>query len=299
MTKKNGKKWGDRKDATWIRNADPLHTLMPYLMLGRTDNEALLNDDMDLSAVNEFLEKKNADNPEFKYTIFHVVLAAMAKTIWLRPAMNRFMQANRLYQRHDISFSFVVKRKFSDKGEEALVIMKVDPESEVSPLEQVYTRVKKEVYKIRRENSNNDTGKFISKLALLPRPIMSFVAKLLFWLENRGWLPTAIASIDPFHSTCFVTNLGSIKMNASYHHLIDWGTNSFFVIIGEKKWQPVFQKDGTYEMKEMLPLGFTIDERIADGFYFANSVKVLRHIMKHPEILEQPLTAPVDFEGDM
>ena len=86
-------------------------------------------------------------------------------------------------------------------------------------------------------------------------------------------------------------------MSASYHHLVDWGTNSFFVIIGEKKWQPVFKKDGTYEMKEMLPMGFTIDERIADGFYFANSVKILRYIMNHPDILEQPLTAAIEFEG--
>ncbi len=299
MSKKNGKKWGDRKDATWIRTADPMHTLMPYLLLGRTDNEALLNDEVDLTAVSAYLAEKNSSNPEFKYTIFHVVLAAIAKTIYLRPAMNRFMQGNRLYQRDDISFSFVVKRKFSDKGEEALVIMKVDPESELSPLEQIYSRIKKEVYKIRKENANNDTGKLMESLAQLPRPIMKFVSKLLFWLEYRGLLPESLAKIDPYHSTCFVSNLGSIKMSASYHHLVDWGTNSFFVIIGEKKWQPVFEKDGTYEMKEMLPLGFTIDERIADGFYFANSVKILRYIMKHPEILDMPINTPINFEGEL
>ncbi len=298
MTKKNQKKWGDRKDATWIRESDPMHTLMPYLLLGRTDNEALLNDDVDLTAVNEFLDKKNASDPEFKYTIFHVVLAAIAKTIWQRPAMNRFMQGNRLYQRNDISFSFVVKRKFSDKAEEALVIMKVDPDSEVPVLEQIYSRIKREVYKIRKENVQDDTTDFMALLTKLPRPLLKFVSRLLFWLENRGWLPSEIEKIDPYHSTCFVSNLGSIKMSASYHHLVDWGTNSFFVIIGEKKWKPVFKKDGTYEMKEMLPMGFTIDERIADGFYFANSVKILRYIMKHPEILEQPLAAPVEFEGE-
>ena len=298
MSKKAKRSFGDRRDATLIRDADPLHTFMPYLLLGRTDNEALLNDEIDLSAVTEYLEKKNADSPDFKYTIFHVVLAALAKTIYLRPAMNRFLQGHRLYQRNDISFSFVVKRKFTDRAEEALVIMKMREESELSPMEQVYTKVKKEVLGIRKENKENDTINVISILNKIPRFLLRFVAKILFWLEYHGWLPSFLEQIDPYHSTCFVSNLGSIKMNASYHHLIDWGTNSFFVIIGEKKWKPVFNPDGSYEMRELLPMGFTIDERIADGFYFANSVKILRYIMAHPEVLDQPLTSQIDFEGD-
>jgi hypothetical protein len=287
------KKRGDRKDATWIRDADPLHSFMPYLLLGRTHNEALLNDEIDITSVTQYLEKKNADNPDFKYTLFHVILAAIAKTVYLRPAMNRFVQGHRLYQRNNISFSFVVKRAFSDSGSEALVIMKLDTESDRSPLEQIYTRVKKEVTAVRKENKTDNTTDFISILNKIPRPFLRFVARFLFWLEYHGWLPSALEKIDPYHATCFISNLGSIKMSASYHHLVDWGTNSFFVIIGEKKWQPVFNCDGSYEMKEMLPLGFTIDERIADGFYFANSVKVLRKILQNPEILDQQIQAPL------
>lgn len=299
MSKKSKRKLGDRRDATLIRDADPLHTFMPYLLLGRTDNEALLNDEMDLSAVKAYLDEKNSSSPDFKYTIFHVVLAAIAKTIYLRPAMNRFMQGHRLYQRNDISFSFVVKRAFSDHAEEALVIMKMREDSDLSPIEQVYTKVKKEVQGIRKENTEGGTIKAISLLNRIPRPLLRVVAKLLFWLEYRGWLPSFLEKLDPYHATCFISNLGSIKMTASYHHLIDWGTNSFFVIIGEKQWKPIFSRDGSYEMREMLPLGFTIDERIADGFYFANSIKILRYIIAHPEILDEPLANPIDFKGEL
>ena len=294
MSTSKKRRLGDRKDATRIRGVDPLHGFMPYLLLGRTDNEALLNDEIDLFAVNRYLETKNKKNPEFKATIFHVVVAALAKTIYLRPAMNRFLQGHRLYQREKISFSFVVKRAFSDKGEEALVIMDVDPKSEVSPFDQVYSRIKKEVQFVRKEENVDDTTNVLGILNRIPRPFLRMFSRILFWLEYHGWVPSALEKIDPYHSTCFISNLGSIKMTASYHHLADWGTNSFFVIIGEKKWQPVFQKDGSYEMKEMLPLGFTIDERIADGFYFANSIKVLRWILNHPEILDQPMNTPID-----
>jgi chloramphenicol O-acetyltransferase len=289
MGSKKMKRKGDRKDATLIRDNDPLHSFMPYLLLGRADNEAVLNDDMDLTAVNQYLEEKNASNPDFKYTIFHVVMAAIAKTIYLRPAMNRFMQGHRLYQRNDISFSFVVKRAFSDKAEEALVIMKIDPESDVSPIEQIYSHVKKEVNYVRKENHQDSTTQTVGILTKIPRPFLRMVAKILFWLEYHGWLPDLLSNIDPYHTTCFLSNLGSIKMTASYHHLVDWGTNSFFVVIGEKHFKPIFEADGTYQMREVLPLSFTIDERIADGFYFANSIKVLRKILQNPQILDQPL----------
>lgn len=296
MEQKIKKRRGDRRDATWIRDTDPMHAFMPYLMLGRTDNEALLNDDIDITAVMQYLEEKNQNETEYKYTLFHVVLAALAKTIALRPHMNRFMQGHRLYQRNDISFAFVVKRAFSDHANEAIVIMKVDQESDVSPMEQVYTKVKKEVFKVRKENATDDTTQMMELLLHLPRPLLRLASKLLYWLEYHGKLPSDLEKIDPFHSTCFVSNLGSIKMSASYHHLSEWGTNSFFAIIGEKKWQPVFSPDGTYEMREVLPMGFTIDERISDGFYFANSVKILRKILAHPEILDQPILTPVDFD---
>ena len=294
MGKNTKRKFGDRKDATLIRDADPLHTFMPYLLLGRTDNEALLNDEMDLSAVTEYLEKKNAGSPDFKYTIFHVVLAALAKTIYLRPAMNRFMQGHRLYQRNNISFSFVVKRAFSDHAEEALVIMKVREDSDLSPIEQVYSKVKKEVQGIRKENSEGGTIKVISLLNRIPRPFLRVVAKILFWLEYHGWVPSALEKIDPYHATCFISNLGSIKMSADYHHLTNWGTNSIFAIIGEMKPMPFYGEDGSVTVKKGLTMSMTIDERIADGFYFANSIKILRKFIENPKLIDEPISKPID-----
>ena len=57
---------------------------------------------------------------------------------------------------------------------------------------------------------------------------------------------------------------------------------------------PFFNDDGTYEMRDGMSFGFVIDERIADGFYFAKSLMLFEQIIKHPELLEKPLSAPVD-----
>ena len=46
----------------------------------------------------------------------------------------------------------------------------------------------------------------------------------------------------------------------------------------------------------MVDIGATLDERIADGFYFAKSLKLIKHIFAHPEMLERPLGESSGFE---
>ena len=85
-------------------------------------------------------------------------------------------------------------------------------------------------------------------------------------------------------------------MHAQYHHLADWGTNSIFAIIGEKKPTPFYNEDGSFEVREALDLGITVDERIADGYYYAKTVALFKHLMQHPQLLELPAKEKVDYE---
>ena len=144
------KRRGDRRDGYLVRDIDSMHALMPYMLPNRTDNEAFLTETIDMTKVIEYIDKKNADSPDFKYTFFHFLAAAIAKTIVLRPKMNRFYSGHRLYDRKDIILSFTVKKKFVDSSEEALAIVKIDKDSDVAPIEQVYEQVKKIVYSIRK-----------------------------------------------------------------------------------------------------------------------------------------------------
>lgn len=272
-----------------------MHVMMPHILPGRTANEAVMNELVDLTAIEKFLEKKNADNPEFKYTFFHVIMAAGAKICLLRPKLNRFYSGRRLYERKDIILSFVVKKKFVDDSPEALAIINCE-KSGVSPLEDIHEKVKKIVYSVRKENLTDGSTDIMDKLMKLPRWILKLIFFVLKRLEYHGHYPSFLMKEDPYYSTCFASNLGSIKMHAQYHHLAEWGTNSFFMIIGEKKPVPVFSPDGSFEMHDCLDLGMTIDERIADGLYFANSLKLFRHLLQNPELLELPIETPVELK---
>lgn len=288
---------GDRRDARLVRETDSMHKYMPFLLPNRTDNEAVMREIADMTAVDEYIKKKNAGIGDgFKYTMFHVICAAIAKVIYLRPKMNYFYEGNRLYERNDISFSFVVKRKFDDRSEEALAIIKVDKDSGISPIEQIHGKVEKFVTKVRGENKTDETTDIISILVKLPRPIVKFIQWVLNRLEYHGNLPKSLAEFDPYHSSVFISNVGSIKLSAQYHHLANWGTNSFFVLVGEKKPTPFYSDAGDVTMKPAVEMGLTIDERIADGTYFAKSIRLMRKLLANPELLEDPIETPVDYE---
>ena len=49
-------------------------------------------------------------------------------------------------------------------------------------------------------------------------------------------------------------------------------------------------------MRMSIDLGLTVDERIADGYYFSRSVRLMRHLLENPELLEQPLSKEVDYQ---
>jgi pyruvate/2-oxoglutarate dehydrogenase complex dihydrolipoamide acyltransferase (E2) component len=108
-------------------------------------------------------------------------------------------------------------------------------------------------------------------------------------------VPYDLIKADPNYASVFITNLGSIKLNAAYHHLSNWGTNSVFVIIGEKGRKPVFHEDGTFEMHTMLSVGITLDERIADGYYYSGTVALVKELLEHPYLLEMPADTPVEY----
>ena len=61
---------------------------------------------IDVTDLLKYLDKVNK-NSEQKITLFHAVVTAIAKTIYNRPLLNRFVAGKRFYDRNYISISFV------------------------------------------------------------------------------------------------------------------------------------------------------------------------------------------------
>lgn len=282
---------GDRRDGVLLRELDSLHYITGIIYPNRCDNEAYVSLRIDLTAMNEYLARKNETEKDFPYTMFHLIVAALLKTITLRPKMNRFIVNSNFYQRNEVSAAFVVKKQFSDTGAEALAVLHGKDDFTVAD---VHEYIRSQVQECRSEKVDPTTG-VMDYLNKIPRFISKAAIRFLMWLDKHGWVPKDIIATDPYYNSVVISNLGSIKLNCGYHHLTNWGTCSVFCIIGEKSKRPVYHEDGTIEMREMLDLGLTIDERLADGYYYSKTIRLLKTLLENPELLETPANKEVAY----
>lgn len=280
-----------RIDGDRIKNLDGFHSIVPYVMPKRTEAEVSSRESFDVTDLCSYMKERNAAEG-VNIKLFHAFCTALARTIYLRPKMNIFIAGRRFWQRKDITLSFVVKRKFEDSSEESLMFLKVEPEMNIDSISKL---ILGDVEKVRKENTN-DLGKTMEFVGKLPRILLEIVFGVIRLLEYWGIVPFSIMKGDPNYSTALLANLGSIKAGAPYHHLSNYGTCSMMVTIGtlHKEWRRM--EDGTEQERTILDATFTIDERIADGFYYAKSLRITRFLLEHPEFLAENISSPVPVE---
>ena len=56
----------------------------------------------------------------------------------------------------------------------------------------------------------------------------TFAVGMLKHLDKKGRLPKSIIEASPFHTSAFITNVGSIGIDSIYHHIYNFGTTSLF-----------------------------------------------------------------------
>lgn len=285
------KKFGDRKDGKRLKKISSMHAIMPLMYPNRCDNEAYISERIDLSRVNAYLEKKNAEHPEYEYNLFQVMVTAVLKTITLRPKMNRFIANQTMYQRNEVTAAFTVKKIFSDNGAEALAQIRSKGSDNI---DSIHDYIYQQVSFCRSEEKDPSTAS-MDIVQKLPVFLLKLVGCGARFLDRHGWMPQGVIATDPFYCSAVLSNLGSIGLHAGYHHLTNWGTCSVFCVVGEIKKRPFYDEEGNIDMRESVDLGLTIDERIADGYYYSRTVKLLRTLLENPELLEKPLSEEVDY----
>jgi len=287
--KKIKRKWGDRKDATWIKDVNEIQIAMAHCYPNRTDNEAYISETIELDPIKNWIA--NHPDEEFKYTFFHVIIAGLLKLLIVRPKLNRFISNRKYYQKNERSIGFIVKKQFADEAEEAMAIVSGEEKTTIFDIHQA---IKEQVIPAKQGKSNaTQTGMEVFKI--MPQWFLRLLFNVIRRWSDKGWLPMSLTKGDSNHCSAFVTNLGSIGLKCGYHHLANFGTNSIFVVIGQKKMTPFYDEAGNVTMKETLDLGLTVDERIGDGYYFSKSVKMLKKVLENPELLELPFETEVEI----
>ncbi|MCH7708461.1 MAG: hypothetical protein IH884_08210 [Myxococcales bacterium] len=265
-----------RNDAKPVKDLSTMRRFMPFISPRRNDSLFLMMQEIQVDAALEYLEKKNRERPpEQRLTLFHLFLRSISQVFVLRPGVNRFVKAGRLWQREGVYLTFSAKRKIEDGSPMLTIKRRFHPESE--SLEEMVDGVMGTL-RPQRAGKQTQSDKEMSLLLKLPNVVIQLLLKLADFLDYFGLLPKAITDSDPLYSSGFFANLGSIDYPAGFHHLWERGTCSIFGVMGRIEERP----DG----KRSMQVAYSYDERIEDGLYSYHSLEGVRERIENPELLE-------------
>lgn len=261
----------NRRDGKRVKDIDAMHVLMPYIKPNRCDSDVFINQKLDVTElVNYYEDMKLKDND---LTYFHLFITLIAKTIYNRPLLNRFIVNKKYYDRNDVLIAFTAKVNYEDTSKEILKVIKIDPEDNLFSIKEKTLKAVSDVRNAKEEGTNN----IMNIIGKLPSFLISLVVKVVKFMDRHDLLPKSLINDNLYYSTCIVSNLGSIKSSAIYHNLTDFGTSSILATFGE-----IREENG----RKYAEAGINIDERIADGVYFVKSVKLMQDILNNPKCLE-------------
>lgn len=292
--KKNKRRFGDRRDARKVRGLDGMHIIMNDIKPDRCDSDVYINQKIDVTELVKYVQRKKEEEPDKHLTYFHAFSTAIAKTIYNKPLLNRFIANRTVYDRNDVILAFVAKTEFTEEAEEMLNIVKINDDDTIDNVRETITN---KVHKIRSESGKKEgVNNAIDIVASLPKFLRVMVVGVFKWLDKHGWLPKSITNDLIYYSSIILSNLGSIKCRAIYHNLTNFGTSSILLTMGEIKKEYITMEDGKQELRDMCEFGINLDERIADGLYFAKSVQLFAYILDHPELLEGKVSEKIEIK---
>lgn len=283
---------GDRSDGHRLRKADPFFRIIPHIMRDRNDAQVFFEERIYLENTQKLIRQLRKEG--YKVGFLHILIASMVRVISQKPKVNRFVRGKKTYARNEISISLAVKKNMAEESEETTIKVLFDPEDTIYD---VCDKINVEINKNKGETEANDTDKAAKFFSILPNFVVSFLIWTIKRMDNLGILPKFLLKLSPFHSSLFITDLGSLGIKPVYHHLYNMGTTSMFISFGLRSREQVIDDDLSVLNRKAMDLKIVVDERIVDGFYFSTAIKYAFRIMKNPEVLlEKPAEVITDNE---
>lgn len=274
--------FGHRSDGRVLKTVPPFFKVIPNIMVTRNDSQVYFNQDIVITAMDEYIDKKAEEGIKVSY--MDIIYAAIVRIIAERPALNRFAVNGRLYARNGIYISLAIKKNLTDDGQETTLKI---PFNGTENIFAIKDKLQAEIDKNKDLENSNNTDKLAGLLSKIPFGLIRFAIKVLRFMDRRGYLPKVVINASPFHTSAFLTNVGSLGIDAIYHHLYNFGTTSMFFAMGKKKKSFVYEDD-EIKKEKCITIAFVGDERICDGYYYASSFRAFVRYLNHPELLEEP-----------
>ena len=268
-----------RPDGDLVKDESPVRSIMPYIMRGRNESVVFHDAIYDITKTRAFLRAFNHERErEQPATLFHLFLWACAQTLADRPGLNRFVSGGRMYRRKGVFLSFAAKKELADEA--PLLTVKLEfPKGE--PFEDCCKRIV-EAIKNGRGDRQSNVDKELALAMMLPGPVLSLVMGLLRWLDRVNLMPGWMIEGDPMFTSMFVSNLGSVGLDRTSHHLYEYGTAAMFAAMGMPRKQLMPDRAGNPVLRDVMEVRWTLDERVNDGLYCARTLAQMKKVFEDP-----------------
>ena len=275
--------FGFRSDGKRVKNVSLLFRIIPHIMKTRNDSQVYFRQDVPIKFMDVYINKKAQEGVKISY--MHIIYAAIIRTIYERPWLNRFVMDGRTYDRNDIFVSLTIKKSLEDNAPETVIKLKFTGKETILDIKE---KLENAIVENKDIKTKNNMDKLVYELGKTPNIILKLVVGIFKLLDKYGLLPKKIIELSPFHTSAFLTNVGSLGIDAIYHHLYNFGTTSLFFAMGKKKKDFIHEDEEIIEEK-CISIAFVGDERICDGYYYASSFKLFNKYIKKPELLEKSI----------
>ncbi|MCH7599516.1 MAG: hypothetical protein IH881_04035 [Myxococcales bacterium] len=266
--------FGKRPDGEKIQDLSRLRAFMPFVSPRRNDSLVLYTTEIEVDEALAFVDRYNEGrNEKRRMTLFHLYLRSLAISFHERPGVNRFVAGGRLWQRNHVAITFSAKQKMED-GAPLHTVKRIFPKDE--SLEEMVDSIMGRLRK-RRGGEVTQSDREMNVALVFPVFAIRFGIWVLHKMNMMGMLPKSMIDDDPLFTSVFIANLGSVGLDAGYHHLWEYGTCSAFGIIGK-----IHERaDG----KRVMNVQYSYDERVEDGLYAAVTMGLIRDRLEKPESL--------------
>ncbi len=267
-----------RPDGDLVTDESPMRTILPFVLRGRNESAVYHDEQYDIARARKWLRAFNQAHSGPPAGLFHLFIWGCARGLHKRPFNNRFVSGGELYQRKGAYISFAAKKEMRDDAPFVSIKLKFGPDDS---FEDTVKRINDSIVEGRspaQRTIDKELALFMKVPRILRGPIMSF----LQWLDRVNLAPAFMIENDPLYTSLFVANLGSVGLDHTTHHLYEVGTCSLFAALGSTKKEWGFDRHGQPVARELMTVRWTLDERVADGFYSAASLKFFRKIIEDP-----------------
>lgn len=235
--------------------------------------------ELDITDLEEYIKRKRVEG--LKITATHIFTLGVARALATEvPELNTYVRRGNIIKREHIDAMVSVLLREQQMGTIHV------PDADKMTLKDVSEYMHDEIKKSRKGNENK-TMKLKGLVAAIPWPFRNWLYKLLkrITIDWGFSLPAAGLGVNSFGSFV-LTNIGSIGLDMGFPALFPISNVAMVFVLGgvsDKAWVV----DGQIVVRRVVSLGAALDHRAVDASHGGRLFNYLKHLVKHPEELEQ------------